>query len=168
MKSKLSTTDAFHPTVAIIGIGNSYRGDDSVGLVVANKLTHLQSEHIRVELLDRDTSPLIDIWRNLDTVILIDATVAIEKPGRIRRLDALSFSFDDDFLSFSTHSLGLMQAIELSKVLKILPSKLIIYGIEGENFGHTTELSPAVISIVEDVVATITAEVDSLLQKQEI
>ncbi|HEV2715469.1 MAG TPA: hypothetical protein VGU64_09420, partial [Terriglobales bacterium] len=62
----------------------------------------------------------------------------------------------------STHAFGLIEAVELSRALKQLPSNLVIYGIEGQNFEAGTGLSPGVVGAVNDLVEKLRQEIEEM------
>ena len=61
------------PRVLVIGIGNAYRGDDAVGLVVAQRLQEVPLDHVIIVTTPRDGTALFELWRDADVVVLIDA-----------------------------------------------------------------------------------------------
>src|SRR5256885_4300120 len=98
--------------ILIIGIGNEYRSDDGVGLVVARELQAKKLPHILVTECSGDGTELMEMWKIAATVILVDAVSSGAKPGTIYQLNALtkpiaSFSFP------STHAFGVAEALGL-------------------------------------------------------
>ncbi len=61
----------------------------------------------------------------------------------------------------STHALGLGEAIELARALGRLPGRLLVYGVEGADFGTGEGLSPA-------VTAALGPLADELLRKARV
>jgi hydrogenase maturation protease len=55
----------------------------------------------------------------------------------------------------STHGLGVAEAIELAHVLKCLPARLQVFGIEGRRFEPGLEISPEVQHAIEQVARRI-------------
>lgn len=62
----------------------------------------------------------------------------------------------------SVHAFGVVEAVELSRVLGDIPECLVIYGIEGKEFSHGKILSPEVSEAGEKVTARIVEEIDCL------
>jgi hydrogenase maturation protease len=148
------------PTL-IIGLGNEYRGDDAVGLVVARRLAGAAREGVRVREESGEGTALIESWQDADTVILIDAVHSGAKPGTIHRLDAHAQPIAKKFFRFSTHAFGLAEAVELARALGRLPQWLIVYGVEGKRFEAGVGLSPEVEEVVGKVVERVLAELSS-------
>jgi hydrogenase maturation protease len=108
---------------------------------------------------DRDCAALLDQWDGTDVVIMIDATMSGTAPGRIRRYDAHHGLLPPVFSSVSTHAFGIRDAIELARVLRRLPARFIVFGIEGHDFRAGEGLSAAVDAAVDEVVALVSTAV---------
>ncbi|MEK7749805.1 MAG: hydrogenase maturation protease, partial [Planctomycetota bacterium] len=72
-------------SILIIGIGNPYRGDDAVGLRIAQDIKKESPDHVNVIEQSGDGISLMDSWKDSDTVILIDAVHSGAQPGTIHR-----------------------------------------------------------------------------------
>jgi hydrogenase maturation protease len=132
------------PRRLVIGIGNAARGDDAAGLIAARRLGGFEHEG--------DPVALLDMWREADVAVVIDAVSSGAEPGTVHRFDATSAPLPARLRgSTSSHALGLAEAIELGRTLGRLPGRLVVYGIEGERFEAGTELTPAVAAAVEAV-----------------
>lgn len=142
--------------VLIVGIGNDYRRDDSIGLHVARAVQASEGAHVRVLESDGDCTTLLEAWQGVDLVILIDAICAGITPGQIVRLDVHRQPLPSTYPFASSHALGLAETIELARTLQQLPPKCLIYGIEGRDFSSGETLSPevsrALPAVVEQVI----------------
>ncbi|HHT9130352.1 MAG TPA: hydrogenase maturation protease [Candidatus Brocadiaceae bacterium] len=148
--------------ILVIGVGNAYRGDDVVGLVVAQHLKEQALEHVNVLEEGGDGVALMESWRNADTVILVDAVYSGAKPGTLHRFDAYAQPIPVKFFHYSTHTFGVAEAIELSRTLNQLPPRLIIYGIEGKCFEAGAGLSFEVEEAARTVVKCIQRDIYSI------
>jgi len=128
----------------ILGIGNPYRGDDGVGLVVARSLRDKVPRDVVVLEQGGEPAALIEAWADADAVLLIDAVSSGAKPGSLHVIDATRTPLSRDLFRHSTHSFGVAEAVELARTLGKLPPALWIYGIEGKDFGTGLDLSPQV------------------------
>lgn len=131
--------------IAVVGIGHPDRGDDALGFLTLEKLKPHLPEGIATFSLLGDMVSILDIFEKFNTVILIDAILAKEgKPGDIFRFSE-NASFDSITIpTTSTHTFDLAQTIALANNLKVLPSQLIIYGMQGEQFQPGAPLSFAI------------------------
>ena len=141
-RSRLSDT-------LVIGLGNSWRSDDGAGPAVARGL--LDEVRARVRVYESEPVGLIEEWHGADAVIVIDAVSSGAPPGTIHRLDPLAEPIPAELSQSSTHAFGLAETIELARTLDRLPDQLTVYGIEGERFTAGKELSPVVMTAVEQV-----------------
>jgi hydrogenase maturation protease len=146
-------------TAMIIGISNLFRTDDAVGLVVARRVRDEALPHVQVLELQGEVFALLDLWEHADTVVLIDAVASGVQPGTISRFEAHAQPIPSACFHSSAHGLSVAKAIELARALKQLPRRLIVYGVEAQNFGSGIALSPEVEQAVPGVVERILAEV---------
>ena len=142
----------------VIGIGNTFRGDDGVGLVVARQLGELALPEVTVLEQSGEGVALVEAWGDASRVIVVDAVSSGSEPGRIHRFEAAGQALPDFFSGHSTHAFGLAEAIELARQLDRLPAQLIVYGVEGKSFHFGTELSPEVQEAAEIVTKQIAQE----------
>ena len=141
--------------IAVIGIGNEYRGDDGVGIFIVRQLKAKNPPKTRIELNSREGISLMDSWSDSDTTILVDAVKSGAFPGKIYRLHMHTPIHLNGVLASSTHSLGIAEAIQLASTLKSLPRCLIFYGIEGQCFEPGRGLSPKVKAAAEKVLEKV-------------
>lgn len=142
----------------VIGVGNAYRHDDAVGLVVVRQLQPATHDQYRVLELSGEGTSLMDAWANADAAVVVDATSSGAKPGTIIRLDVAATAVRSSLFRYSSHAFGLAEAIELARALGQLPRRLLVFGIEGADFTMGEGLSPEVNAAVPTVVAAITDE----------
>ena len=143
----------------IIGCGNTDRGDDAAGLLAARRLREMGVE---AQEQSGEALALIESWEDARrdlSVILIDAVVTGSPPGTITVWDARTAPVAGDYFRCSTHAFGVAGAIELARMLDLLPPSLLIYGIEAARFEIGSEPSPEVLRAVEEVAAGIALEV---------
>ncbi len=142
----------------VIGLGNDYRRDDAVGLAVARRLKDAVPGHVRVLEQSGEGTALIESWKDADTVILIDAVYSGAAPGTLHRFDAHAQPIARKFFRYSTHAVGVAEAIELARALGQLPPRVIVYGVEGKAFEAGVGLSPEVEKAAQEVVERVLVE----------
>lgn len=128
----------------VIGIGNVYRGDDALGIVVARRLKARNPVRTTVIEQSGEGAALLEAWQDASTVIVVDAMNSVAQPGSIRRFDAHSEPLPSRIFPCSTHAFSLLEAIELARVLGLLPRRLIVYGVQGKSFAPGEGLSAEV------------------------
>ncbi len=149
--------------IVLIGVGNEFRGDDAVGLLIARRFAEMEIPGVTVREESGEGAALMETWQDADTVFLFDAVFNGKKPaGTIYRMDARAETIPADFFHYSTHRFGAAEAVELARELGQLPPRLVIFGVEGENFDYGTELSPAVEQIIQEVVNKVILEINGV------
>ncbi len=138
--------------ILVIGVGNEYRSDDAVGLVVARRLRQLSLGNVTVIEASGEGADLMESWKGADSVIIVDAASSGAKPGTIHRIDARAQRIPTGLLRYSTHAFSVGEAVELARAMNRLPPRMVVYGIEGERFDEGTVLSRAVQGSVDAVV----------------
>ncbi|RMF85225.1 MAG: hydrogenase maturation protease [Nitrospinota bacterium] len=142
----------------IIGIGNPYRRDEAIGVIVARRLKSLLPASVTVLETTGEVGDLIEAWREAETVILIDAVHSGALPGTVYRFDVHRQSLPAELFPYATPGFGVVEAVELGRLLDQLPPHLIVYGIEGTNWIPGKPCSPALAAGIERVIEQIGQE----------
>jgi len=143
----------------VIGIGNEYRQDDRIGLLVARQLKQKHLPQVQVAESSGEVTELMELWEGMDRVIAVDALSSGAKAGALRRFEAHHSPLPTEDFRYSTHAFTLGEAIELARALGSLPSQMVVYGIEGKNFAAGEDLSPEVAGVQEKIVEEILKEI---------
>jgi hydrogenase maturation protease len=155
-----SLPEARNPAkLRVVGVGNAWRRDDAVGLVVARHLRELLPREVEVLEHEGEPTALIDVWDGAQRLWLVDASSSGAEPGTIRRFDASSADLPPGFGGATTHHVGLGEAVAMARTLGRLPANVVVFGIEGERFELGAELTPAVAEAVPAVATAICLEV---------
>ena len=147
------------PGIRVIGVGNTMRGDDAVGLMVARHIQKEPMPHVTVLEAHGDGTSLLQDWHGAAAVILIDAVHTDALPGTVYRLDPLWQPLPRHLFPCSTHAFGVAEAVELARALRQLPARLVVYGIAGRTFRVGDALSAEVAQAVPRVVACVQDEI---------
>lgn len=151
------------PTIRklIIGAGNEFRGDDGVGLFVVRKLKDTGLRGVEIMETGGEAATLMAAWAGANRVVVVDAIFSDSPPGTVFRFDIGQGGIPRAIFSKeSTHSFGVVQAIELARVLGKLPARLIVYGIAGQNFEPGEGLSVDVRQAAESIISRILDEIN--------
>ena len=136
----------------VICLGNEHRGDDAFGPRVARCLGSTLEPAARVVAHRGDELALIELWRDQDRVILVDAIAIDRPPGTILHFDVSHGAAPLELGGASTHALGAGGAIEIARALGQLPGKFEIIAVAGSRFDLGAPLTPEVASGVDTVV----------------
>ncbi len=146
--------------IVLIGVGNEFRQDDGVGLVILRKLQSQIPPGIETVEASGEGIALMEAWQGAKTVYLFDAVLSGAEVATIYRFDAQIQSMPTKFFNHSTHAFSVAEAIELARILNQLPPNLIIYGIEGKNFAAGIGLSPEVEQAAGEVIRRVLSELE--------
>lgn len=135
----------------IIACGNRDRSDDGAGILAGERLRSLG---IDVDIMSGGTVALVEAWSGVDEVIIIDAVVTGSRPGTVHIWDGATLK-PDAFSQPSSHGFGIAEAIGISRALNCLPRSLLIFGIEGREFGFGSVLSREIVPALETAVNEI-------------
>ncbi len=144
--------------VLVIGVGNRYRGDDAVGPVTADCLRQDPPESVTIEDHSGEGAALIEAFERTAAVIAIDAVCSDAAPGTIHRFDVTREALPTAFFHYSTHAFGLAEAIETARALDRLPSRVVVYGIEGQAFELGGRMTAPVAEAARMVASRIRAD----------
>jgi hydrogenase maturation protease len=156
-----SVADLDAPTVAIIGCGNTNRGDDGAGPAVVARL-EAQNLHPDVALLDAGTDGMAVIYRarGAKRLVVIDAREPEGNPGAIYEVPGTVLEAEP------VHGVGL-HAFRWDHALFVgrkvfgdsFPADVQVFLIEAQSLDYGTELSLPVAAAVEAVAGKIAAQV---------
>ena len=156
-----------NPRLKVIGVGNEWRGDDAVGLLVARRLKEDQLPQVEIAECRGTLTAVREAWKDAAGVIVVDAVVSGGPPGTIHRFDAHGAGMPVELSrSVSSHGWGVAEALALGKVFQELPPWLIIYGIEGQNFGPGQEVTQEVAAAIPEAVRRIRREIQAWLGRE--
>nr|WP_231366519.1 MULTISPECIES: hydrogenase maturation protease [unclassified Thioalkalivibrio] len=128
----------------VIGIGNPWRGDDGIGHAVVDALEGTAG--LATAKSHGEPAELMELWQGHDPVILVDAIVTGAAPGTLHRLDAREPL--PRGARYSSHGIGLAEAVELARSLGDLPGTLIVHGIEPARLENGAGLSPEISAAI--------------------
>ena len=140
----------------VIGLGNPLMGDDGLGLAALARLQELWNVAPDVDLVDGGTwgMNLLPVIEDAGRVLLIDAIDVGAVPGtevvlprhRLPRYLAMKIS---------PHQVDLRDVLGLAELRGTLPASTTAVGLQPERVEMTTELSAAVCSRLDDLVAAV-------------
>ena len=143
----------------ILCLGNADRGDDAQGACCADILAR---RGIPVQILAGKAFELLEYFRAHRRVIIVDAIVSGSKqPGHLHRFEGPPAEAAGFAPSCSTHGLGLGEALRLGALLKTLPERLTIFGIESATFEWGAAPSPEVAASMEALARAVAEEWES-------
>ena len=88
---------------------------------------------------------LVGAWEDADLAVVVDATRSGAAAGTVQLVDLGGGENADSYSGpMSTHGMDLARVLRLTRAMGHAPSRVVVVGIEGENFADGIGLSPAV------------------------
>jgi hydrogenase maturation protease len=144
--------------VVVIGLGNTYRSDDGVGIVAAAALDELALPGVRVVTDVVDPMSLLEAWSGAGLAVVIDAAVVTPStPGRVRSCTLSDLVTSREGLS--SHSVDIGRTHALGQVLRQVPDALAVFTVEVADTRHGIGLTPQVARAVPEVVGMAVSEI---------
>ena len=146
------------PATVVIGVGNPDRGDDGAGPAVASRVETAVSS-VTTVIRRSDPTSVVDDLAGAETAYLVDATRSGVEPGTVRRIEVGDAPLAAAGVRYSSHGLDVAEAIELARAVGGLPRRLVVFGVEGQDFRLGADLSPAVDKATRVIAERILDEV---------
>jgi len=152
--------------VVVVAMGNEYRRDDGAGAAaldgVRAGLGALGPIGARVVVTGPFTDPLdlLGEWDHADLAVVVDAVRTGTPPGTVTVLE-LGDDIGPEHVELvdgrpvSTHVMGVTAALRLARAVGRAPRRVVVVGIEGEDFGEGIGLAPAVEAGVAEAAARV-------------
>jgi hydrogenase maturation protease len=135
--------------VLVIGYGNTLRGDDAVGIRVAELIAKRHPEILCI-CMHQLMPEMAEQIAECDIVFFIDADVNVTKPTA----QSIEPSVEAD--QPRTHFISPQSLLSLSQQLyRRIPSKAYVVGIPASKFEFSEELSETTESSIEDCIKVI-------------
>ncbi len=145
--------------VLVIGAGNDCRQDDGFGVAVARELASRNLDGVQVLERSGEGGSILAALEGQETVYLADAVGPGAEPGALHRIDVVADPVPATLFHHSSHDFAVAEALEMARVLGRLPAVTVVYGVEGERFGHGFGLTAAVRRRVREVADRIQSEI---------
>jgi hydrogenase maturation protease len=146
----------------VIALGHPDRGDDGAGPAVLARLRAQPPEDAVLDHHTGDALALLDLWAGAPWAVLLDAAVSGAAPGTLHRRVVPDQPLPPRRPGWSTHGLGLAEAVALGRSLNRLPGRLVVYALEAADVSPGAGLSPPVAAALEPAAARVRAEIARL------
>lgn len=147
--------------IAVIGLGNTLRKDDGIGLIILELLKKSRQKD-NIDYLNYGTASidLVHKISDYNKVLLIDGINAKLSPGdlKIFELNEIDYNVKED--PISTHEINLTGLFELCKKINI-KTKIYVAGIQVEDTSYKEGLS----ALLSEKKEKYTKEISSFIDK---
>jgi hydrogenase maturation protease len=130
--------------IGIIGIGNTLRQDDGVGIFLLNKLIKIKDKLPKnIDYIDGGISGinLIHLISKYDLILFIDAVKLNNEFDESKLFDFRDIKTNKTRVKLSIHEEDIYQIISLSKKIYKKPDKVYIFGVKIFKIGYYYSLS---------------------------
>jgi hydrogenase maturation protease len=149
------------PTL-ILGIGNLVMTDDGVGVRVINHLQERYRFPENIDIIDGGTLGLeiLPYLEGVQRLIIVDAVETGGSPGTLVRLsgDEINVAFRT---MLSPHQVGLQDLLLVAGLQGFAPEEMCLLGVQPAEICMGTELTPAVLEQVENLVDGVLHELST-------
>jgi hydrogenase maturation protease len=149
--------------ILVIGVGNEFRSDDGLGIHIVRELRRRVSTNVRLVEQSGEGTSLMETWKGVPHVFIVDAVVSNGNPGALHRVDVRRDGLPRHLFRSSSHTFGVAEAVALSRQLGTLPATLILYGIEIESAEPGSGLSAPVVCAVPDLLHALQHDIELLM-----
>jgi hydrogenase maturation protease len=150
-------------SILVVGLGNILLQDEGAGVRLVERLEERFEIPDGVEVLDGGTSgmELIHTIAGRDALIVCDAVRSDKPPGTVLRLagEELPAFFRT---KLSPHQLGLSDVLATLTLLEQVPPSVVLIGIVPQDLDLGIELSPPIAAALDEALALLIAEIESL------
>jgi len=134
--------------VLVAGLGSEYRRDDGAGPAAVSIVMQQCPGVTVVGPLD-DPLDLLGLWDGAALAVVVDAVSSGSPPGTVQVVEldpAAPGPAREGGASGmnSTHGIGLAGVYRLARAIERAPSRVVVVGIEGSDFGQGVGLSQGV------------------------
>lgn len=146
----------------ILGVGNILLQDEGIGVRVLEQLQQRYSFPDEVQLLDGGTMglDLINYLEDLDYLLVLDAVDHAHPPGAILRLE------NDEIPALlqhkmSPHQIGLSDILSVARLRDMMPSHVVLIGIQPASVQTGLSLSPDVAVHMERLIDAVLTQLEA-------
>ena len=156
-----------NPSLAVIGIGNPYRGDDGIGIYLVQRIKQDTSyAQDFVEYFDGGIGGmnLFHLMSSHRKVLLVDAVNCKKQPGDYVFFSIDEISFSNKMSSLvSTHGSDLFQVIRQVKEFNEFPPDIFIFGVQPEDISLRQGFSKGIIKNISVLESKLQQRINDLV-----
>jgi len=143
----------------VLGVGNTLRGDDGVGVRVVEEL---KKENLKAKVMNGANLgfSLLDIIRDHQKVVIVDAVDMGQPAGCIGSFQGEKLLSLLEDRKFSLHEMGILEVLKVGYQLQEDLSKVILIGVQPRSLDSIEKLSPEVENKISEVIAWVKKEVE--------
>ena len=152
--------------VVVLGLGNVLLGDDGIGAAAIARIERDYRLPPGVRLVEGGTLglSLLGVVAEAEHMILVDAVFVDRPPGALVRIDGADVA-DAVRDRLSPHQVGVADLLEAARLIDRYPTSVTLLGLAPESLDLAVVRSRAVDRGLDELVAAVVREVESLGHK---
>lgn len=153
--------------IVVLGLGNSIRTDDGLGIHALERLGKHTGLPVNLELVEGGTKglELACYAAEASKLLILDAVDVGEAPGTVVRFTGADLANLPG--GKSVHELGLADLLLTLSLVAEQPQEIILMGVQPDVIEWGTELSPVVEAAIEPLIAAAVAQLNSWTEETE-
>ncbi|MDO8748598.1 MAG: hydrogenase maturation protease [Candidatus Omnitrophota bacterium] len=160
---------------AVIGLGNTLRKDDGIGIIVLESLLkslkHPQIDYLNFGIASFDVVHRMEKYELILLIDGIDGSTALTtgaglKPGELKIFELKDISYHLKGPALSTHEFDLKSLFELYKRFE-LKSKIYVAGIQVKDVSYGEGLSPELKMHLDQILQGISRYINKVLSASQ-
>ena len=145
--------------ILVVGIGNTLRSDDGVGVHVVRRLQEEGvPQGVEAEAIESSLISLLWRAREYNRVVVVDAIKPQGSPGKVHRFDQHTLTLASPHL-LSLHQMSILDVAALIKMQDV-STEFIFIGVEAKTIEWGELLSPVVAQAIPEVLRQLRMEID--------
>ena len=140
---------------AVIGIGNPFRSDDGIGIILLNELIKRKKEFKNIDFIDGGTGGfnLLHDLSKYKKILIIDAVNMGKNPFESEFFNIENIKNNKDIhLNISTHNENFLDIIKLSEKLDEKPDKIYVFAVQPKNLNYNGNLSKELLENIDNYI----------------
>lgn len=158
-------SEAGHPRIGVMGLGNLMRTDDAVGMLALRTLMEDGRLPPVVRAIEGGSLglDLLHSLRGISHLLVLDAVDTGLAPGILVRFEADELAGLP--VSKSVHLLGFSDLMGVLWLLDAAPAEVVLLGVQPASTGWGTALTPVVEAAQEELVQAALQQIENWIQE---
>jgi len=154
------------PSLAVIGVGNPYRGDDGIGIYLMEQIKQDNTIDQGIEYIDGGIGGM-NLFHKMSSyprVLLVDAVNCGKQPGDYVFFSAEAITSSNKMSSLvSTHGSDLFEVIQQVRGFNEHPPDIYVFGVQPEDVSLRKDFSEGITKNLSVLVSELKQRIDALI-----
>ena len=149
--------------IVVLGLGNPLMADEGIGGFLINKFLEKTDSYPDIDFIDAGTGGMavLHLIAKRKKAIIIDCAYMNKSPGTMVRFTPQDVKSVKKLLHYSLHEIDILRVIKFTRQLDQCPDDIVIFGIEPKKIELQDDLTPELLTKIDEYLETIEAELRS-------